>query len=320
MTETTPGSLSAETEKTDCKTFRKNINQLSRTLFFYGLLMFVPLLVFLLFQNPDLPEEELYKTAENGWLIIAGLCLGMILILLFRKKEFLSDLTKKNKSMTARAFVALFFCFMLAQPFFFALSGLFEAFLNLFGLTNLEAIEAVSSVSMTFSMFLYASFLGPIAEEIVFRGAILRFLEKYGKVYAIVVSAILFGVFHANFTQSIFAVLVGLVLGYVAIEYSLKWAVLLHVINNFVFSDLLGRLFEYLDPSASDLMLYVIYGIFLVGGIAVLFFGRKQIKSDLSQNKTGKKVWRHTFTAFWTVVFIAFNLIMALTGITALAT
>lgn len=169
-------------------------------------------------------------------------------------------------------------------------------------------------------MFVYAALVGPLAEEIVFRGAVLRYLEKYGKVYAIVISALLFGVFHSNLTQGVFAFLVGLVLGYVALQYSFKWAVVLHVMNNLVFSDLLGCLMELLDPALSDLILYAMYIVFFVGGVFVLYTERHKIKDYLHRHRTGKKIYFHTLTAFWMVVFIGINVLLALTAITPLAT
>lgn len=275
--------------------------------------------IFVLFQNPDMTDQFfdsfIDKTLENGWIMIAGGFLGMIFILLYRKREFISDLMKKNKSMTLNAFIKIFFCLMLAQPIFFIVSNLFEYFLNIFGYTNLVSIESASVVSTTISFFLYASFIGPIFEEIVFRGAVLRTFEKYGKVFAIVSSAALFGLFHGNLTQGAFAFVVGLVFGYVALEYSIKWTMLLHIINNFVFSDMFGRLLAYLDPSLSDLAFYALMIVLFAAGVIVLFLERKRILEYLSANKTNKNVYFYTFTAFWMIVFIAFHLYLAVSGI-----
>ncbi len=317
--------LNPEQQPLDKKLFKKEINRLSRTLIIYELMMFVGFigyLTYILIRNPNISDElytELADAAlENGWIIVAGIAVGLIFILLLRKKEIISDLTKKNRSMTLNSFVKIFFCFMIAQTLFFVFSNFFEDFLNLFGYTNLEAIDEASSVSLTVSMFLYAAVLGPLTEEIVFRGAVLRFLEKYGKVFAIVVSAVLFGVFHSNLTQGVFAFAVGLVLGYVALEFSFKWAVFLHILNNFVFSELLGRFLELLDPSLSDVIIYALYIIFFIGGVLSLYVERHRIRVYLSVNKSDKKVYIYAFTAFWMVVFIGANLLMAFTGITPL--
>ena len=36
---------------------------------------------------------------------------------------------------------------------------------------------------------------------------------------------------HGNIPQAVFAIFVGVVLGYVTIEYSIWWAILLHIFN-----------------------------------------------------------------------------------------
>ena len=63
--------------------------------------------------------------------------------------------------------------------------------------------------------YLAIGLLAPLAEEIVFRGAILRsLLEKMSPWTAIALSALLFAVFHLNPAQMPHAFLVGLLLGW----------------------------------------------------------------------------------------------------------
>lgn len=76
-------------------------------------------------------------------------------------------------------------------------------------------------------MLLYVVVLGPIMEELAFRGLIYRFarlaLPFWG---ANILQAALFGIYHGNVIQAIYAFIFGLVLGYIAhrgrgIRYSL---------------------------------------------------------------------------------------------------
>ena len=60
-----------------------------------------------------------------------------------------------------------------------------------------------------------------------------------GKKFAIFASAFLFGMFHGNIVQTPFAFALGLVLGYVTVEHSLIWAIVLHMINNLVLGEML---------------------------------------------------------------------------------
>ena len=100
----------------------------------------------------------------------------------------------------------------------------------------MEAPVTVSYTHLSWTMLLYAGFFGPITEEFFFRGAGLRGLERYGKIFAIVMTAILFGLFHANFDQLFFASIIGLGFGYIAFEYNIWWAIFYHIFNNFVIS------------------------------------------------------------------------------------
>lgn len=77
--------------------------------------------------------------------------------------------------------------------------------------------------------------LGPIAEELVFRGAIEGHLLRKWKnpKMAIFVSALIFGLFHANPAQIPFAFLIGLLLGWIYYRSgSLLLVMLVHVLNN----------------------------------------------------------------------------------------
>jgi len=76
--------------------------------------------------------------------------------------------------------------------------------------------------------------LGPILEELLFRGAITKvLLKKYNPTKAIVLSALIFGVFHLNPAQIVTAFLIGLLLGWIYYKTaSLIPCILVHVINN----------------------------------------------------------------------------------------
>lgn len=73
----------------------------------------------------------------------------------------------------------------------------------------------------------------PIVEEMLFRGAALQSLRRYGDGFAVVASAALFGLYHANFIQMVFAFLCGLAMGYAVIRTgSLLPSILIHFVNN----------------------------------------------------------------------------------------
>lgn len=77
--------------------------------------------------------------------------------------------------------------------------------------------------------------LGPIAEEVVFRGGIMRPLLNRGASpwLALTVSALMFGFAHGNLAQGFFAMLLGILLGILYLRTrSLVLCSLCHIINN----------------------------------------------------------------------------------------
>jgi hypothetical protein len=83
-------------------------------------------------------------------------------------------------------------------------------------------------------MILLAGILVPIAEELIFRGFLYNFLkERWGVWPGVFISALIFGIIHANVIVGITAFLLGILLA-VLYEYSrsLWTSILVHAINN----------------------------------------------------------------------------------------
>ena len=65
-------------------------------------------------------------------------------------------------------------------------------------------------------IFLYAIIFGHVCEELCFRGAIYRHFRKAVPVWAaLILQAALFGVFHGNVIQGVYAFIVGILMGYI---------------------------------------------------------------------------------------------------------
>ena len=170
--------------------------------------------------------------------------------------------------------------------------------------------EAAQAGTSTLSMFIYAGFLGPIAEELVFRGFLMRSLEKHGKVLAIVFTSVLFGLMHTNLVQTIFAAVIGLVLGYTAMEYGIGWSITLHILNNFLFGDMLSKLEDHIPETAANILEYSLLGAFtLLGGYFLVVY-RKKILSYIAEHRSLPKTALWVYTAVCSIVFIAITLVL----------
>lgn len=141
-------------------------------------------------------------------------------------------------------------------------------------------LETVDMVTETFNemplavVLLGACVLGPLCEELLFRGLLAGRLARYGQKPAAFVSALLFGLYHANLSQFFYAFLLGLLLAY-AYFYtgSLKTSVILHMLFNFY-----GSFVVFLLPEKG--ILPILYGLswpaMTVVGAVLLVRGRKR--------------------------------------------
>ncbi len=216
----------------------------------------------------------------NAWGYILAIVFGMVILYGWKGRDYWKrEILKKEKPMKLSVLLCMLVLMAGAQMVNSLWVSALEAFLNLFGKSALELLESVSGNSDTFSMFVYASVLAPLSEEILFRGYVLRALRPYGKRFSILLSAVLFAAFHGNLLQAPYAFLAGLVLGYAAAEYSILWAVVLHVFNNFVLADLLTRLFEQLPAMAADIISWVLFGGCAVASIVILVAKRKEVSA-----------------------------------------
>lgn len=111
---------------------------------------------------------------------------------------------------------------------------------SMFGTTlQSPTSDNISEASTNIWMWLYVGLAAPVAEELVFRGVLMRGLKPLGRNFAIVTSALMFGLFHDDVVQGLFAFGCGLLFGFVAMEYSLVWSIVLHVFNNAVLGGVL---------------------------------------------------------------------------------
>ncbi len=263
--------------------------------------------------------EKIQKATENfmardGSYYLIAVCAGVFIFWVYRDgKLFKSDLRMQKKAMTSKMFGIVLSFLLLGQLGFVLFNQIFETIFNLFGFTMLKAVESASAGSDSVSMFLYASFFGPVSEELIFRGAGLRTFEKYGKIFAILMSSLLFGLFHGNFPQFFFATFVGIIFSYVTLEYSILWAMAFHIFNNLVIGDGLTYVYSFLPDSAASLLHLIILLIGASIAAIFLFKNKTDIKRYVQENYAYPGTYRQTFRSVW---FWLFACLMCLTSLT----
>ena len=234
----------------------------------------------------------------NAWGYLIACALAVLGIRLWKGKAFFLGMFDTKQTMNVKSFLGLSALFLSGQLVFQMFAVLAEVILSQYGLSVLESMEMASSSVDTFSMFLYMGLGAPVVEELVFRGLILRGLEPYGKRFAIFSSAVLFGLFHGNLIQSPYAFVVGLVLGYTAMEYSITWAMVLHMMNNLILGDTVLRLLSGLPPMGAEV---VVWGLILICSIAAIVIVWKS-RSQISLRRREDPINGYCVGAFFTAL------------------
>jgi membrane protease YdiL (CAAX protease family) len=108
--------------------------------------------------------------------------------------------------------------------------------------------------SNIWATLLLAVIMVPITEELIFRRMVMNRLLKYGDKTAIIVSALLFALFHGNLAQFFYAFGLGIIFGYVyARTGKLRYSIGLHMFINFlglIVGNLILRLLANIDLDA----------------------------------------------------------------------
>jgi len=165
-------------------------------------------------------------------------------------------------------------------------------------------------VAATIIFLISLSVFPAIFEELLFRGAIMQSLRRFGDPFALVVSSILFAMLHRNFYQGPNAMLTGLVLGYFTLRAgSLIPAMVAHFVNNFLAGGF-NVLIVHLPERYAQIINFSIIPTYLaLGAIGLIVMSLKSGGFvPLRQSLTGLFEWQKYllfFTSPLGVVFIA---------------
>jgi len=155
---------------------------------------------------------------------------------------------------------------------------------------------------------LYLGVMAPVVEEFIFRGFIGYRLERYGKVFTILFTSLIFSLFHANITQGVFTFLAGIVFAYVALEYGFQWAVAFHMMNNFLFAVVVDI---YLAQMVNFGIFSLVQLLDLIGFVVlvlVVILKWKDIKEYISVNRGFYGIGQITFSRVTIILYIIYLL------------
>ena len=178
---------------------------------------------------PDWVDSQYYLLIMN---LVAQYCLAFPIGIWLLRRQPKSCIRESRLEFAqgARLFFICWFLMIVGSLLGAGAEALME---QCFGIESVDYIDELLSEIDVFSSFAVAVMLAPIFEEAVFRKLLLDRLIKYGELPAVVASGVLFGLYHCNFSQLFYAVLVGMVLAYVYVKTGrLRYSVILHMLLN----------------------------------------------------------------------------------------
>ncbi len=175
------------------------------------------------------------------------------------------------------------------------------SWLTAFGVPEPEMPDMLQPTLISLALnILSTAILPALIEEMIFRGYILRALRPHGDGLAVVLSAVLFALFHGNVLQIPFAFILGLVLGYLMVQTDSIWpSVVLHFSNNLmsVLLNFFGKCF----PEQQEIITTVVFvAVTAVGAVVLTVVCRlgyvKTVGDGVSLFKTRERAWRLLFS------------------------
>lgn len=167
--------------------------------------------------------------------VIAGgvmLCIALVVGMKVTGEDLKSCVGLKN--------VSPIFYVLSVLIFFGMVFGLGEAnnyfigFLQKLGYEPSTSTLPEKSVLSVITVTLFVCVAPALFEELIFRGVILAGLKKHGEVFAILISALLFSIYHMSPEKTVYQFLAGVLFGLIAIKSkSIIPSVIIHFLNNF---------------------------------------------------------------------------------------
>ena len=105
----------------------------------------------------------------------------------------------------------------------------------LLGIKVENEVQEITSVTPLGVNILVVGLLAPIFEELFYRKAIIDRLRRYGDLPAILISGVIFGLMHGNFSQVFYTTAIGILLGYIYLKTgNVFYTISLHMAYNII--------------------------------------------------------------------------------------
>lgn len=305
------------------KPIKEDFNKVGSSILLYMIIINIIVFIGIIFvsiiasiTNQNMPSDITNDGNYYGVISIFADIIAFSVFLKYRGKEvFLNDLNTEKKKFDLRIVILAAIILLSLNNILGGVTDVFEIGLNTIGLSADNALKKLEILdNPAIPMMITVCIEGPIFEEFIFRGVILKSLEKYGKCFAIIVSALLFGLMHGNFYQTIGTIGIGIVLGYLATEYSIKLTILLHILNN-AWAEITSMTFSHLSDNTQNMINMIILIVSAIILLIAFIKKRSDIRAWIQNNRIEKGIMLKFFTSGWIVLVVIIDLISVISGI-----
>jgi membrane protease YdiL (CAAX protease family) len=205
----------------------------------------------------QLIPAALVQVFKPEWLMDANISLMISMlpmyligmpILIVLVKTVPAEKVEKKKMKAGHFVLAALMCFGLA----YASNFIGTILTTVIGMLKGGMVQnAIMNIATSINVLLAVLFMvicAPLIEEYVFRKLVVDRTIKYGQGVAVLLSGLMFGLFHGNLNQFIYAFAIGCFLAFLYVKTgNLKITIIIHMIFNFLGGVVSVRLLEMID-------------------------------------------------------------------------
>lgn len=255
----------------------------------------------------ELVSSSLFSMAGNIFVVVVSVVLLMLIARFVMKIDF-HEMMKPQKRHVGQAAKWFPLCMTLNVAVNIVIS-VFTSYMEQAGITVPESDFSISSAgALTLAaQFAYVIVIGPIVEELIYRGVILTLLKPYGKFMAVFFSALIFGLMHGNIAQAASAFASALIYGIIAVRCnSIIPTIMIHIANNTIasysdFADVCGWAYTTEIYAAIEIVI-ILFGLY------VLFTSGRQLRFENDNNYalTSGQRYAAVFTNVFMLIYFAY--------------
>ena len=233
--------------------------------------------------------------AESMFTLIAGYL--FVFYVAYREKVFSLENVQNPEKKQILKMVAVVFAMILTT---ITSSRLLEPLIHEMGLHQ-DSSGYAAALGSGWKLFLLTVILAPLAEELLFRGIILKRLRPYGEAFAVLATAILFAIQHTFIIQVGHTFLSGIILAVVTLKFGLLWSILIHALNNFLAVFAINAVQNEISWLMSTIdVVYVGVGILsLIYLFRLLYSKRTHMQEWWQEHKPESGLWRQFLINGW---------------------